>query len=690
MDSASRSQTWIGDGREPLPSIAEPTVQPGDTVILSDVGTRVARLGRLLWENRVALLAGLSALVVYLFTLQLEVNGSYHPYKMDVGEIQNALPRWGTLHDSGYPLYALLASAFVTALRSLGMPPAAGASLFSAVWGAIAIALLARLALELEVPPLAAITAALLFGLSTSMWVDASIAEVYTMTVALTFAALLAAVRFRRTSQARALYWLACLAGQGLAHHRAFAFLAPGLLLLVLPHWRIVLRKLLAVVGWGLLGLLTYVYIPLQGWAGVTWQFEPITWKNLLLTMADTKADTIVVLPQTMAELWTCLTRVTGLLADDWPPLFLLAGLSGLLLLRWSASRVERWGLTLSWLPYLLVSLIIWEGRISDALLAVKMPVVALAALGLALLTLRAWQWKPVLGKGLVLAWVLLAALLYLDHRPTVLVLTRDDTAQKWITLASQLGPDPEGRQTTFLAFWGDPYWRLTYAQGFEGQIPHLHLVHHNQDLEAMLRTGHQLVTYSQSFRTKSIDWWEPLYFGSTIHLSSVAPDLVEIKTEPKVEAIGPAAAYLHVFDRSLAIREVSISPVGSDTIRVAVAWQALHDALDDYGVAVQVVAGARPCAPEGIVSQVARRHLAGGGYPSSRLVRGEVVRDHVELATVNDPRWLCIRPLVDVDGRLYYRGHDSFAVSLRSGRVSVWSGAADAEWALPVVEEGE
>ena len=192
---------------------------------------------------------------------------------------------------------------------------------------------------------------------------------------------------------------------------------------------------------------------------------------------------------------------------------------------------------------------------------------------------------------------------------------------------------------------------RLEVGQGFEGQIPRLHLVHHNQDLQALLRTGHRVVTYSQSFRTKSIDWWEQFYFGSTIHLSSVAPEVVEIKTEPQVEAIRPAAAYLHMFDGSLAIREVIISPVATDTIRVAIVWQALNNNLNDYGAAVQVVAGERPCVLEAIISQVAQAHLAGGSYPSSRLVRGEVVRDQVELATVDDARWLCIRPLVDVDG---------------------------------------
>lgn len=673
-----------------MQSVAEPTIQRSDSPMLPAAGAQIARLGRLLWKSRVSLLAGLSALVVYLFTLQLDVNGNYDPYKMDVGEIQNALPRWGTLHAPGYPLYAFLGSVFVTALGPLGIQPAAGASLFSAVWAAIAVGLLAQLALELEVRPVAAIMAALLFALSTSMWVDASIAEVHTMTMALSLAALLAAVRFGRTCRMGALYWLSFLAGQGLAHQRAFGFLGPGLLVLVLPHWRVVRRKLPIVIGLGLSGLLSYLYVPLQAWTGVTWQFEPFTWENLLRTIADNKAERIVALPQSLLEMWGRLTGVSQLLASDWPLLFLLAGLAGMLLLRSRANHLERWGLTLSWLPYLLASLVIWEGQTSDALLAVKLPVVALGALGLALLTQRAWQWKPVLGKGLVLVWVLAAALLHLGHRPTVLALTRDDTAQEWIYLANQVGPDPEGRPTSFVAFWGNPYWRLAYAQEFEGQVPDLYLAHHNQDFGAILARGQRIVTYSQGFRTKSISWWEQYCTGWSIHLSSVAPGIVEIKTKPQVEAIAPVDAYLYVFDGKLAIRDVSISPVTGDKIRVAVAWQALSDVLDDYGVAIQIIAHDPQTGQEEIVLQVAQAHLAGGSYPSSRMVRGEVVWDQVELATVDGTRWLCIRMLAGESGRLYYRDQDWLMLPLQAGQVSAWSGGADAERALPVAEEGQ
>ena len=81
------------------------------------------------------------------------------------------------------------------------------------------------------------------------MWIDSSIAELHTMTMALTFAALLAAIRFGRTAHKADLYWLAFLSGQGIAHQRAFAFLGLGLLVLVIQQWRTIWQRLPAAVG---------------------------------------------------------------------------------------------------------------------------------------------------------------------------------------------------------------------------------------------------------------------------------------------------------------------------------------------------------------------------------------------------------------------------------------------------------
>ena len=90
--------------------------------------------------------------LIYLSTMQLIINGLTNPFTTDVGEIQNALPRWGTLHFTGYPQYTFIGSLFVTVLGWLGMAPAATASMYSSVWGAIAIALLVWVIVELDIP----------------------------------------------------------------------------------------------------------------------------------------------------------------------------------------------------------------------------------------------------------------------------------------------------------------------------------------------------------------------------------------------------------------------------------------------------------------------------------------------------------------------------------------------------------
>ncbi len=146
---------------------------------------------KLLWVLVAVFLAGLA----YLSSYQMHISGSWSPYATDVGEIQNAFPRWGLIHHSGYPQYSMLGSLFVTLLRPLGVAPAAGASLFSVLWGLVTVALLVILAMELDVPGPFAALGALATAVSTSIWIDASLAEVHTMTLAISVATLLFALR---------------------------------------------------------------------------------------------------------------------------------------------------------------------------------------------------------------------------------------------------------------------------------------------------------------------------------------------------------------------------------------------------------------------------------------------------------------------------------------------------------------
>src|SRR3972149_711285 len=138
------------------------------------------RISRSAWSfspKTAVIASALVAFILFLTTCELGINGSQHPYTTDVGEIQNALPRWGTIHYTGYPLYTALGSTFVTLLRSIGIPPAMGSSMYAAAWGAISIGLLTSLILAFGVQSLVAALSAVLFALTTSMWVFASVAE---------------------------------------------------------------------------------------------------------------------------------------------------------------------------------------------------------------------------------------------------------------------------------------------------------------------------------------------------------------------------------------------------------------------------------------------------------------------------------------------------------------------------------
>jgi hypothetical protein len=585
---------------------------------------------RLLSENAdlVATLAvGAIAFILFLTTLQLNINGSSHPYVTDVGEIQNALPRWGTIHFTGYPQFTFLGSVFVSVMGLFGLGPAAAASLYSAAWGSVAIGLLTYLTITLGVPPLAAAATALLFGLSTSYWVDASIAEVHTMTMALTFAALLAAVRFGRDGRKADLFWLAFLSGQGLAHQRAFAFVGLGLLVLVVHRWQAIRRSLPAVIGLFLLGPLTYIYLPLRAWMGAGWTFNaPGTWSGFWLLVFDNKAERIVESPESAMIWFERAQGVTRLLADDWPWPLIILGLAGLLFAG-SIGRHERLGLNLVWIPVLIVSFVIWIGRVGEAVLANKLPVVAMAAIGLGLLSRSLWDRRPALGRISAVVWLVIAGALYVVGRGDVLAITRDPGAEATIAVVDQIEPAVDGRAITFMALEGNDYWQLAYAQSYEDHFPHLEVVSHRANFNEILDRGDHLLTLSQTFYLRPLGGWQQL-LGS-VHLSGAAPGVVEIKKEPNrpaAETLSEAALDL---ENGIVLQSTEAAWSGAGDLVLEVEWRALNAVESDYSVAVHLVGQDPPTGPQDILAQADRSHPVEGWYPTSGWQVGEVVRDY-------------------------------------------------------------
>ena len=570
-------------------------------------------------------------MLFFLSTLQWGINGSQSPYATDVGEIQNALPRWGTIHFTGYPLYTLLGSLFVTLLRAVGIGPAAGASLYSAVWGGLAISMLVLLAREVGVPGLLGTLSGLAVALSASMWIDASLAEIHSMSMALTVGSLLLAVRYDRVGAVSTFMWLTLVYSQGVAHQRALVFLAPALLLLVYPRLREAWQHRWPLVGIAALAPLTYLYLPIRAWQGAEWTFgAPGTWHGFWTMIADTKAERIISIPEGLGAMGERARVIVGLLDGDIPGVAIALGLLGLCTLVTTGKRRGGVALLLVALAYLSLCLVIWEGRISDALLAAKLPVVFMAGLGLGVLGAELARRSSVTKLIASSLMVVLLGWLAFRNRADVLAITRDPGALATVETVAQIHPT-EDRSTTVLALWGHDYWALAYTQAYEGQLEGLDLVDHNADIASAVGRGDRLLTLERTFYQRPLAWWDERL--GRAHLSAAAPGMIEVATEPRTHVGGGSGNASVDLGNGVRALDARLERRGADGVVVTIEWEAPVALELDYSVAVHLLGHDPPRGPQDVLAQADRVHPVGGWYPTSRWEAGEVVRDCYVLA---------------------------------------------------------
>jgi hypothetical protein len=576
------------------------------------------------------------------------INGSVHAYATDVGEIQNALARWGIIHHSGYPQYSVIGSFFVTALRWIGIEPAASASLFSALWGAAAAALIAVLAQELGARGPMALMGALAAALATSVWVFASLAEVHTLTLVFTLSTLLFAVRFGRAGKQRDLTLLALFFSQGVIHQRSVVFLAPALLTLVWPQLRTLWHGLGRAAGVSLCALLTYLYLPLRVWTGADWVYgSPGTWRGFWGTVLFDLPGQTVSMSTSSQAWWKRVQVLVEILSDDmlWP-LFLF-GLFGLAV--WApvgGTKRDAWreklGLTLVWLPSLVLTLMIWRGRVIDAQLAAKLPIMVMAGLGLALLLTQIWRRWSVAGAAATLLLALVVATRAWKVRTFVLSITRDPSAEAVIATAAQVTPPPSGRTTTLVSTWGLDHWALVYAQGIRKELPGLNLVDHNADLRAIVERGDRLLILDKILHVFPVARWEERL--GRLYLSSAAPGVVEINPRPPIAVDDvPLGATLDL-ENGLIIRSASLEWVGNHQLQVTVYWESVRPVSEDYSVAVHLLARDPPASPADVLAQADSAHPVDGWYPTSRWSSREIVRDTYAISVPTESAPVSVR----------------------------------------------
>ena len=259
-------------------------------------------------DRRLALLIFVLALALYLRTLAPGLLAG------DSAEFQMAAWNWGLAHATGYPLYLLLGGlwqrlftplyALSNGVGWLNTTPATALNAFSALNGALAVALLYLLLVRILPQPnnapssdairraVAAFGAAL-FAVNPTFWLQATIAEVYTLHALFIILILLAATSFPPVESPdspptnhspftihRSPFTIAFLLGLSLTHHATTALLFPALaiyLWLTRRRWRLTPATTLLALFLFVLPLLFYVYIPLRSTpAASPWYYPQI------------------------------------------------------------------------------------------------------------------------------------------------------------------------------------------------------------------------------------------------------------------------------------------------------------------------------------------------------------------------------------------------------------------------------
>jgi len=241
----------------------------------------VVKVGDRRFDMIWAAAAALLPLAMFLLTLCRSI------YWGDSAELALVAEAAGVAHPTGYPLWSMMA-ALLAGIPLPGWTPCLAANLLSALCGAGACLVLFRLQREAGVARPWALFGSLVLASATEMWLQASVAEVYTLHVLLLLLVLLAAWRFRVVPSPGRLSALALTAGLALSNHMTSVLLAGPVLLLAAGGLFRGARAgvtgkavLLKAAGLFLLGLLTYLYLPLRSLADPWPDYgNPETWEG--------------------------------------------------------------------------------------------------------------------------------------------------------------------------------------------------------------------------------------------------------------------------------------------------------------------------------------------------------------------------------------------------------------------------
>ncbi len=556
--------------------------------------------------------------IIYLPTLLTQINGSSDPYAEDVAEIQTALNLWGTLHATGYPLYAMLGGAFVTISRLIGFSAAAAPCLYSMAWGFVALSLFYGLIVKLTERPGLAAAATLLLGLTRGVWAYSVVAKPYMMTLA--FCVLLLAVAlWPNLSARRRIVLLALVGGFAVAHHRMIAFMALGLLVAVLTSLLCNLRRalptLIVAVPIFLIGFIPYVYLPIRATAHGVWVYgDPSTLQGFWNEFMAVEANHLFQTPTSM-EAWFADARDTlAILFSQVTPVGALIGVAALFAYlipgaKFSHQHAARIA-ALCGVGFVAFLLILHRVVMPQA---VMVPVVMLLLFVIALMADHLLTVQPRLRTALpVLTAVSSAALITLSFN-TIYSITHDDSSLRMIALAKTVPRDG----SVFMLPWSTSYNAVAFSKYVTGENADLPIADHKANFKAIADQGHAIYTQRDTFYRFPLSWWDGQIGRS--YLSSPLADLIRIRPTPDA-ALGRATQTPIAYGITLDDYRLSCD---AQAINLAVTWSAAHRPEHDLSVFIHLMNQDGQVLATGDVSAPIY-----GWYPTTRWSAGASVLD--------------------------------------------------------------
>lgn len=250
---------------------------------------------------------------------------------VDSAEFQQAAAGLSLVHPTGYPLYLLLAHAWI-ALLPVG-EVAWRVNVLSAVFGVATLLVIYATVHYLSDSVAGAVLAAALAATHPLVWPTAVVAEVTSLNNLLVAATLYALLRWAAPARAWPFEAVALLYGVALSHHRTSLLLAPASALFVVWTARRGRRLTAATLGRSLLLLglpmLAYLYLPVRAFT-TAWYTN--TWANFATEVGGAGAWPVIV-DTLQRPLLPRVGVVAALLAPGWAGALLvaLAALGGVL-----------------------------------------------------------------------------------------------------------------------------------------------------------------------------------------------------------------------------------------------------------------------------------------------------------------------------------------------------------------------